>query len=129
MAVYRVSSGRNPYFSDDYKVQSRIVTSMSRDDEAKPALLKQNVVRQSAFIEDMPRKEVATARPVKKPVDVPVDWLSMELPKPPKKKPVAIRLDDEVVAFFKKYGRGYQTRMNLVLKKFVEFQSQQMAAA
>lgn len=36
------------------------------------------------------------------------------------KELVTIRLDSEVLEFFKEHGRGYQTRINNVLKAFVE---------
>jgi len=35
----------------------------------------------------------------------------------PIKKPVTLRLDADVLAWFKKKGRGYQTRMNRVLRR------------
>jgi uncharacterized protein (DUF4415 family) len=35
----------------------------------------------------------------------------------PIKKPVTLRLDADVLAWFKKRGRGYQTRINLALRK------------
>jgi uncharacterized protein (DUF4415 family) len=35
----------------------------------------------------------------------------------PLKKPVTLRLDADVLAWFKKPGRGYQTRINLALRK------------
>lgn len=39
---------------------------------------------------------------------------------PPSKKQITLRLDEDVVAFFKESGKGYQTRMNAVLRAFVE---------
>jgi uncharacterized protein (DUF4415 family) len=33
------------------------------------------------------------------------------------KKPVTLRLDADVLAWFKKQGRGYQTRINRALRK------------
>jgi len=33
---------------------------------------------------------------------------------------ITLRLDPEIVAFFKKQGRGYQTTINAVLRKYVE---------
>lgn len=39
---------------------------------------------------------------------------------PPTKKQITLRLDEDVVAFFKESGKGYQTRMNAVLRAFVE---------
>jgi uncharacterized protein (DUF4415 family) len=38
----------------------------------------------------------------------------------PIKKPVTLRLDADVLAWFKKQGRGYQTRINRALRKVVE---------
>jgi uncharacterized protein (DUF4415 family) len=35
----------------------------------------------------------------------------------PIKKPVTLRLDADILAWFKKRGRGYQTRINLALRK------------
>ena len=35
----------------------------------------------------------------------------------PRKKSVTLRLDEDVIAFFKKDGRGYQTRLNAILRK------------
>jgi uncharacterized protein (DUF4415 family) len=34
----------------------------------------------------------------------------------PRKQPVTLRLDADVLAWFKKQGRGYQTRINHVLR-------------
>src|ERR1700691_3115756 len=38
----------------------------------------------------------------------------------PIKKPVTLRLDADVLAWFKKSGRGYQTRINRALRKMME---------
>jgi uncharacterized protein (DUF4415 family) len=38
----------------------------------------------------------------------------------PIKKPVTLRLDADVLAWFKKSGRGYQTRINRALRKLME---------
>ena len=38
----------------------------------------------------------------------------------PIKKPVTLRLDADVIAWFKKSGRGYQTRINRALRKMME---------
>lgn len=37
----------------------------------------------------------------------------------PIKKPVTLRLDADVLAWFKKAGRGYQTRINRVLRSMM----------
>ncbi|HEY3130773.1 MAG TPA: BrnA antitoxin family protein [Acidobacteriota bacterium] len=38
----------------------------------------------------------------------------------PLKKPVTLRLDADVLAWFKKKGPGYQTRINRALRTFVK---------
>jgi uncharacterized protein (DUF4415 family) len=42
---------------------------------------------------------------------------------PPAKQTITIRLDADVVAWFRRRGRGYQTRINRVLRLFVEGQA------
>ena len=39
------------------------------------------------------------------------------------KEQLTIRFDKEVIDYFKKQGKGYQTRMNAVLKAYVEAHS------
>jgi len=36
---------------------------------------------------------------------------------------VSMRLDDEIIDFFKKSGRGYQSKINAVLKAYVRSHS------
>jgi uncharacterized protein (DUF4415 family) len=52
------------------------------------------------------------------PLDV--DWSDAELNIPPSKKAISIRLDEDVVEFFRQTGSGYQTRINAVLRHFME---------
>lgn len=42
---------------------------------------------------------------------------------PGTKKQITLRLDPDVVEFFKKQGRGYQSTINAVLRKYVEVHS------
>ena len=39
---------------------------------------------------------------------------------PPRKKDVHIRLDSDILDWFKSHGTGYQTRINAVLRSFVQ---------
>ena len=49
------------------------------------------------------------------------DWYASALPVVPANKPaISIRLDADVLGWFKAGGPGYQTRMNAVLKAYVE---------
>ena len=56
------------------------------------------------------------------PQEFDVDWPKARLVIPEAKTPVSIRLDPEVLAFFKAQGRGYQTRINAVLRAYMEAQ-------
>lgn len=49
-----------------------------------------------------------------------IDWSEAVLVIPPKKKAISIRVDEDVLNYFKKQGAGYQRRMNAVLRSFVE---------
>jgi uncharacterized protein (DUF4415 family) len=41
----------------------------------------------------------------------------------PVKKPVTLRLDADVLEWFKAGGKGYQTRINQLLRKYMESQA------
>jgi uncharacterized protein (DUF4415 family) len=43
-----------------------------------------------------------------------------ELVLPERKVPISLRMDREVVEWFKAHGRRYQSRMNAVLKAYVQ---------
>ncbi len=47
-------------------------------------------------------------------------WDNAKFVIPVKKKPISLRLDEDIIAFFKKQGRGYQTKINSVLRTYVE---------
>ena len=52
------------------------------------------------------------------------DWAAATvhkgLPYPRKKTQIALRLDDDVLTWFKEQGPGYQTRINAILKAYKE---------
>ena len=52
-------------------------------------------------------------------VPIDVDWSDAVLVIPAKKKAISIRLDEDVLAFFKSEGDGYQRRMNAVLRSYM----------
>jgi len=52
------------------------------------------------------------------------DWANARVVWPQGKEPVTLRLDRDILAWFKLRGRGYQTRINAVLRAFVEAQKQ-----
>ena len=47
-------------------------------------------------------------------------WDNLEVFEPREKKPVSLRIDEDILEFFKKDGPGYQSRINAVLKAYVE---------
>jgi uncharacterized protein (DUF4415 family) len=52
------------------------------------------------------------------PIDV--DWSDAVLVIPPKKKAISIRVDEDVLDYFKREGEGYQRRINAVLRSYVQ---------
>jgi uncharacterized protein (DUF4415 family) len=50
------------------------------------------------------------------------DWKNARVVWPQGKAPVTLRLDRDIIAWFKLEGSGYQTRINAVLRSFVEAQ-------
>ena len=49
-----------------------------------------------------------------------VDWTDAVLVIPPKKKAISIRVDEDVLDFFKREGEGYQRRINAVLRSYMQ---------
>lgn len=55
---------------------------------------------------------------------VPKDWhLKAEAAMPRPKKLLSLRVDADVLEWFKDQGSGYQTRMNAVLRSFMEHEA------
>ena len=49
-----------------------------------------------------------------------IDWSSAEVVVPEAKQAISIRLDRDIVEFFKGTGPGYQTKINAVLRSYVQ---------
>ena len=49
-----------------------------------------------------------------------IDWSKAVPHAAPRKMAMTIRLDPDVLAFFKSQGRGYQTRINAVLRAYMD---------
>lgn len=49
-----------------------------------------------------------------------IDWSKAVLVIPAKKKAISIRVDEDVLDFFKKDGEGYQRRINAVLRSYMD---------
>jgi uncharacterized protein (DUF4415 family) len=48
------------------------------------------------------------------------NWSDAVLVIPPRKKAISIRVDEDVLDYFKKEGAGYQRRMNAVLRSYMQ---------
>jgi uncharacterized protein (DUF4415 family) len=53
-------------------------------------------------------------------VPIDVDWSDAVLVVAPKKQAISIRVDEDVLNFFKKEGDGYQRRINAVLRSYMQ---------
>jgi uncharacterized protein (DUF4415 family) len=49
-------------------------------------------------------------------------WEKAELVKPLTKQAISLRIDSDVLDWFKSQGKGYQSLMNAVLRSYVEHQ-------
>lgn len=52
-----------------------------------------------------------------------IDWSDAVLVMPARKKAISIRIDEDVLDFFKKEGEGYQRRINAVLRCYMQQKS------
>lgn len=62
-------------------------------------------------------RKVSTPKPKKQ---LPLHTMNISDFYRPLKKPVTLRLDADVIAWFKKDGKRYQTRINQALRKIME---------
>lgn len=60
-------------------------------------------------------------------VPLDLDWSDAVLIMPARKKAISIRLDEDVLDFFKREGGGYQRRINAVLRSYMEQTSKKRA--
>lgn len=49
-----------------------------------------------------------------------MDWVTTELPMPRRKAHASLRIDADVLDWFRAQGRGYQTRINAILRSYFE---------
>jgi uncharacterized protein (DUF4415 family) len=83
-------------------------------------------VRRRAIASDLRRVDATADEAIDYEDSPPLDELFFTRPLvdwPPDKKTITIRLDADVLAWFRRRGSGYQTRINRVLRLFVEGQA------
>ena len=50
------------------------------------------------------------------------EWAKAKVVWPPGKEPITIRLDKDILQWFRKRGRGYQSKINAVLRGYIDAQ-------
>lgn len=53
-------------------------------------------------------------------MDDDIDWVTTDLPKPRRKDHMTLRIDSDVLAWFRALGKGYQSRINAILRRYYE---------
>jgi uncharacterized protein (DUF4415 family) len=61
-------------------------------------------------------------------VPIDIDWSKATIVMPSRKSAISIRLDEDVLDYFRASGSGYQSRMNAVLRHFVSAQKKKERA-
>ena len=62
------------------------------------------------------------AKPARRGAKRQPDWSSLKVAWPQPKQAISLRIDQDVLTWFRDGGPGYQTRMNAVLRAFVDAQ-------
>lgn len=70
--------------------------------------------------ERLRREEAARLEPVCDDDEGEFDWSRAQMTMPRPKQAVSVRLDADVLEFFKAGGKGYQTRINMVLRSYMK---------
>jgi uncharacterized protein (DUF4415 family) len=86
-------------------------------EEARRLKGKTDYARLDAMTDDDIARAVA-ADPDAAPLDI--DWTKARLVLPPGKENVTLRVDRDVLAWFRASGKGFHTRMNAVLRAYME---------
>jgi uncharacterized protein (DUF4415 family) len=92
-------------FSAD-KIRRKLARGESRTDWKRVKAMSRTEVERLAIRDEGP---------------LPDDWENnVTIGLPPAKQDIHIRLDGDILEWFKAHGRGYQTRINAVLRAFVQ---------
>jgi uncharacterized protein (DUF4415 family) len=95
-------------------MKARTITVVSRHDPRKS----KTDWAHAASLSDGEIAAAVSDGPDAAPLDV--DWSRVVLAVPPRKKAISIRIDPDVLDYFKNEGPGYQRRINAVLRSYVE---------
>ena len=93
-----------------------------KDEDITCMSLEEAILRRSEDRTDwerLRRERDAGIEPEKDPDEGEFDWSKAKVVMPPPKALISVRLDADVLDFFKAQGRGYQTRINAVLRSYM----------
>lgn len=98
---------------------------MSASRTRKPVARRERSVKPSRGSADLSRlrrmseREIAATSP-RELADLPAEfWEGATLVRPVAKEPISLRVDADVLAWFRKQGPRYQSRMNAVLRAYM----------
>ena len=100
-------------------MNSKITTSTSTTTELQKAYLDGEGKGQTDWGR-LKREHAAGIEPDVDPDEGEFDWSLARVVMPPSKRAISIRVDSDVLDFFRSQGRGYQTRVNAVLRSYME---------
>ncbi len=76
---------------------------------------------------DLARIDAMTEEELQKAIEndpdaalTPEQWDSLILDPPLNKEPISLKIDADVIAWFKSTGKGYQTRINSILRSYMK---------
>ena len=93
---------------------------MSEENITRISLAEANLHKGETDWEWLEKQDAAGVEPEVDPEEGEVDWSQARVVMPPSKQIISVRIDRDVLAFFKSQGRGYQTRINAVLRSYME---------
>ena len=93
---------------------------MSEEHITRISLAEANLRKGETDWEWLEKQDAAGVEPEVDPEEGEVDWSQARIVMPPTKQIISVRIDRDVLAFFKAQGRGYQTRINAVLRSYME---------
>ncbi|KLR57833.1 BrnA antitoxin family protein [Diaphorobacter sp. J5-51] len=97
-------------------MSKRNIVKLTLDGNNPPPLTKEQKARLNALAE-VPDDQIDTSDAPSRPDAV---WMKAAAKLPQAKQQITLRLDAEVLEFFKQTGTRYQSRMNAVLRSYVE---------
>ena len=78
-----------------------------------------------ARVDALTEKELERSISANADADVAVDWTTARLVMPRRKESVHLRIDPDVLVWYRQQGQRYLTRMNAVLRNYMEARRRQ----